>query len=325
MIGHELTPSTLSLRDQLIRGYGVYLIASILFAFNGTVAKSILLTGMDTMRVSQLRVTAAFLVLLVFIAIFKPHRLKLSRNEIPMLVAYGILGIAMTQYFYFVALTYLPVGVALLIEFTAPVMVAVWFRFAWKEPTKKTVWLALGLSLVGLALVAQIWMGFALNAPGVIAALLAAVSLSTFYLLGDKQLRVTSPRDPVSLTMWGFGAASLFWAILAPWWSFPWELLQGQSEPLGTMNATFPLWAMTIWMVVLGTVAPFSLTVISLQYLRASQASTIGLTEPLFAIIIAWLLLDEALTVIQILGGVLILTGVVIAERSRNRTSLNLS
>jgi drug/metabolite transporter (DMT)-like permease len=298
-------------------GYALYLSAALLFALNGTVAKSILLTGIDPARLSQLRVTGAFLVLLVYVALRNPTALRLTKKEIPMLTAYGILGVAGTQYLYFVSLTYLPVSIALLIEFTSPLMIALWFRFAWKEPTKKSVWVALGMALAGLALVAQVWLGFALNAVGVLAALAAAVSLSIFYVLGDKQLRVANPRDPVSLTMWGFAAASLFWLVAQPWWTFPWSALSGNSEPLSDANISFPIWVMTISMILLGTVIPFSLALASMKYLRASQASTVGLTEPLFATLIAWILLGEALSATQIIGGALILLGVFIAERAR--------
>lgn len=315
---------TLAKNPHPYTGYFLYLIASVLFALNGTVSKAILMTGIDTERLSQLRVTVAFLVLLTFVAIKRPNALRLKRKEIPVLIAYGILGVAMTQYLYFVALVYLPVGVALLIEFTAPVMVALWMRLVWKEPTRKTVWLALGMAIAGLALVAQIWNGFALNAVGVIAALLAAVSLTIFYILGDKQMRVENHRDPVSLVMWGFAAAALFWALVQPWWSFPWDLLSGDSEPLGSAEVIFPIWSLSIYLVLLGTVIPFWLTVESLKHLRASQASTVGLTEPLFATIIAWILLGESLTLVQLSGGALILVGVFVAEHSRNRTRAEL-
>ena len=303
-------------------GYVLYLTASILFSLNGTVSKAILLTGIDPARLSQLRVTAAFLIVLIFLAIVNPRALKITWKEIPLLMVYGILGVAMTQYLYFVALTYLPVGVSLLIEFTSPLMVALWMRFMWKVPTRKTVWVALVMALVGLAMVAQVWLGFSLNVTGVIAAFGAAISLSIFYLLGDKQLRAPQPRDAVSLTMYAFAAAAIFWAIVQPWWNFPWEKLSGDSEPLGSANVELPLWLMSTSMIVLGTVLPFWLVIASLKYLRASQASTIGLTEPLFATIIAWILLGEALTAVQMLGGFLILLGVFIAERSRSNTRI---
>lgn len=308
---------SLTRKNHPATGYVLYLIAALLFAMNGTVSKSILLTGMDSARLSQLRVTGAFLILLAFVAINRPQALRIRRAEIPILLAYGILGIAMTQYLYFVAIRYLPVSVALLIEFTAPIFVALWFRFGLKEKMRRLVWVALTLAMVGLSMVAQVWQGFTLNPIGVLAAFGAAIALTIYYVLGDKQVRPPEPRDPVSLTMWGFGAASLFWVFAQPWWDFPWQNLTGVSEPLGSIGLTLPIPGLTVWMIVMGTVLPFWLAVAAMKYIRASQASTIGLTEPLLATIIAWLALGEVLTPLQIIGGALILTGVVLAERSR--------
>ena len=304
-------------------GYALYITAALLFALSGSVSKAILLTGIDPERLSQLRVTGAFVVLILFVAVKQPQALRISLKEIPILLAYGILGVAMTQYLFFVALTYLPVSVALLIEFTAPVMIALWFRFVWKEPTKRTVWIALAMATTGLALVAQVWLGFAVNAVGVVAALGAAFALSTFYILGDRQMRIEKPRDPVSLTMWGFAAASLMWALTQPWWSFPWDALSGTTKLEGSINLSFPIWFLVFWMILFGTVITFSLVLTSMKHLRASQASTVGLSEPLFATIIAWALLGESLTAIQILGGTLIIVGVFIAERARLTTGID--
>jgi drug/metabolite transporter (DMT)-like permease len=299
------------------RGYALYLVAATLFALNGTVSKSILTSGIDAARLSQLRVTVAFLILLVVVALTRPSALRIRRREVGVLLAYGVLGVAMTQYLYFVSISRLPVGVALLIEFTAPIMVALWFRFGLHEPVSRRVWLALALALVGLALVGQVWAGFSLDGLGVIAGFGAAAALAIYYLLADRQVRGPHPRDPVSLTMWGFGAAALFWAIVQPWWTFPWSELSGDGYPMGADGAAVPLWLLSAYMIVLGTVVPFWLVVVSLHHIRASQASVVGMTEPLLAIFIAWVALGEVLTPTQIIGAVTVLAGVLLAERSR--------
>jgi drug/metabolite transporter (DMT)-like permease len=89
------------------------------------------------------------------------------------------------------------------------------------------------------------------------------------------------------------------------------------SEPLAGRGPQVPLWALTLWMVVMGTVVPFVLAMKSLAYVTAAQASTIGMTEPLIASIIAWIVLAEVLTPLQIAGGAIVLVGVYLAERSR--------
>jgi len=300
-----------------LKGYALYLCAATLFALNGTISKSILLTGFDSARLSQLRVTIAFLILVAFIAITRPAALRLTRSEIPRLLAFGILGVAMTQYLYFVAIARMPVGITLLIEFTAPIMVALWFRFGMHQPTRRTVWAALVMALVGLAMVGQVWLGLTLDGIGVIAAFGAAGALAIYYVLADAQVRGPAPRDPVSLTMWGFGAAALFWAIVQPWWSFPWSALAGDGFPMGTDGPAVPIWVLCTSMILLGTVIPFWLVVVSLQHIRASQASVVGMTEPLLASFIAWVALGEAMAPVQIVGAVIVLAGVLLAERSR--------
>src|SRR5215203_7205569 len=112
----------------------------------------------------------------------------------------------------------MPVGIALVFEMTAPVFIALYVWLVRREKVRSRLWLALLLSLSGLVLVAEVWQGGgSLDPVGVGAALLAAICLATYYLMGE---RGTVTRDPVTLTCWSFVAAALFWAAAAPWWQF---------------------------------------------------------------------------------------------------------
>jgi drug/metabolite transporter (DMT)-like permease len=93
--------------------------------------------------------------------------------------------------------------------------------------------------------------------------------------------------------------------------------LSGDGYPLGDEGAAVPIWMLCVYMVVLGTVVPFWLIVVSLQHIRASQASVIGMTEPLLASLIAWIALGEVLSPVQLVGAVTVLVGVYLAERYR--------
>jgi drug/metabolite transporter (DMT)-like permease len=298
-------------------GYLLYLVAALLFALNGAVAKTLLLSGMEASRLSQLRATLAFLILLGFVALTRRSALRLRRAEIPLMLVYGVFGIALTQYLYFAAIERLPIGVALLIEFTAPLMIAIWFRFGLGHPTKPAVWGALVAALVGLAIVAQVWEGLTLDPLGVAFAVGAAVALAIYYVTADMQVRRPDARDPISLTMWGMGAAALFWAIVAPWWSFPVDGLAGSLQLFGDGGPMVPAAGLAGWLVVLGTVLPFSLVILSMQHLRASQASVVGMTEPIFATVIAWIVLGESFTIAQMVGAGIVLASVLVAERNR--------
>jgi drug/metabolite transporter (DMT)-like permease len=309
-----VTPAT---EPHPMRGYVLYLLAALLFAFNGIVVKSMLLAGLEATDLSQLRATGAFLVLLLVVAFTNRPALRLRRAELPLLAAYGVIGVAFTQFLYFVSITTIPIAVSLLIEFTAPLLVAIWFRYGYGHPTKRIVWVAMGTAMLGLAIVGQVWQGLTLDPFGTLAAVGAAFSLAFFFLAGDRQVRGPHPRAPVSLTMWGMGFAALFWAIVQPAWTFPFATFGGSIPILGDAGATVPVIVPAAWMVILGTLVPFSLAVYSMKYLRASQASVMGMTEPVIAAVIAWLLLGEVLTPAQIVGAAIVLGSVLVVERNR--------
>jgi drug/metabolite transporter (DMT)-like permease len=309
--------STTSTREFVRRpalGYATYLLASTLFSLNGTVSKYLLLDGIFWARLSQLRVTLAFIILVGIVLLTNRPGFRLGRGEIKGILVYGILGIATTQSLYFLSIQRMPIGVSLLFEFTAPIMVALWFKYVMREPVRDRVFVALVLALGGLAMVAQIWQGFTLDAIGLIAAIGAAIALALYFIEGEK---LVAKRDPVSLTMWGFGAAAVFWAIVQPWWLFPREKLNSSITFVEGSHPTLPAWMLIVYMVVLGTVVPFALVLQSLRHLRATQASIVGMTEPVIASLIAFILLGESMTPVQILGGAIVLGAVIIAETSR--------
>ncbi len=290
--------------------------AATLFAVNGSVSKLALdASGMGTLRWTELRSTGAFLGLLAGLALIAPGRLRVARREVLPLVLYGVVGFAFVQWLYFVAIYRLPIGIGLLLEFTAPVLVALWARFAWHEQVRDRVWLALGLVLAGLALVAQVWSGLTLDRVGVAAGLLAAVALAVYYLAGE---RLVGARDPYSLVCVAIGAAAGFWAVVQPWWSFPFDSLAADvTLPGALVGATVPVWALALWTIALGTIAPFVLSVGALQHLPATTVTIVATFEPVAAAFVAWVWLGETLIAVQILGGAVVLAGIVLAETSR--------
>ncbi len=310
---------TLTAHDRRLTvvGYALLLTGTLLFALNGTVVKSILLSGVSAVTLSETRAMGAFVILFAIVAITRPRALRVSRGEWKLLLAYGVIGVSMTQFLYFVAIERMPIGIALIIEFTAPIWVVLWVRFGRREAVRGTVWVGLLLAILGLALIAQVWQGFTLDGLGMAAAFGAAIALALFFILGEHARRGDPPRDAISLTMWGMGGAALFWLLVPPWGFSKWGAYSGVSEPLAGSGPQLPLWVLTLWMVVMGTVVPFALAMKALAYISAAQASIIGMTEPLIASIIAWIALAEVFTPVQMVGGVVVLLGVYLAERSR--------
>ena len=301
-------------------GYGLYLTAATLFGFNGTVAKTILATGISAARLSQLRVTLAFLVLLIVVLLRQPSALKIRTwSEARLLAMYGIAGVMLTQFLYFFAIHRIPVGITLIIEFTAPFIVAVWFRVTRNERISRRVVSGMLIAFAGLVLIAQVWEGFTLDAIGTISAWGAAASLAVFYVMGERANLELAHRDAVSITMWGFAGAALVWAIVLPWWSFPWSQISGTSEPWSSAQWRLPVPLLVASMVLLGTVITFWLSIMSMRHITAAQASSFGMTEPVVASIIAWLLIGESLSTWQVIGIGVAGVGILYAERSRMR------
>ena len=200
-------------------GYALTLLAATLFAINGSVSKlAIDVDGMTTLRWTQIRSTGAFFGLLVALAILRPSLLRVRRAELRNLAIYGVVGFALVQWLYLVAITRLPIGIGLILEFTAPVLIALWARFVWHEHVRRRAWYSLALVIVGLVLIAQVWHGATLDAWGMAAGFAAACALAFYYLMGD---RLVAKRDAISIVCVALGFTTLFWAIVQPWWTLP--------------------------------------------------------------------------------------------------------
>jgi drug/metabolite transporter (DMT)-like permease len=296
-------------------GVSLVLVATALFAVNGTVSKVILESGLSSLRLAQVRSTGAFVGLALGLAALSPRRLRVRRSELPLLAVLGVFGLALVQWFYFVAIHRLAIGIALLIQYLAPLLVALWARFVRREPVRRRIWLALGLALLGLGLVVQIWSGVALDAVGVAACLGAAATYALYVLVAE---RGVAERDPISLSAYGFLFASLLWAVVQPWWSFPSDVVGRRVSLLGHLSGVhLPVWALIAWVVVLGTIVPFGLVVTALRHVSATRAGIAAMTEPPAAAVVAFAWLGESLGALQLVGGAVVLAALVLAQSSR--------
>jgi drug/metabolite transporter (DMT)-like permease len=290
--------------------------AAVLWGINGGISKTILSTGLSSERLAQVRSLGAARTLLSIVAVTAPARLPPARPQLPNGRGVGIAGLAFVQWFYFLAIHRLAIGVALLIEYLAPLLVALWARFFYRETVRRRIWIALGLALTGLALIVNVFGGgTSLSTAGVVFALAGAFAYATYVLLAE---HVVGDRDPVSLLAWGFLFASVFWAVLDPWWSFPGHLLTASTSLQGNLQGWhLPVWALAGLMIVGGTVAPFFLLISALRHLSATRVGIVAMLEPVVGALVGWAWLSESLGGLELVGAAIVLAGIGLAQTAR--------
>jgi drug/metabolite transporter (DMT)-like permease len=296
-------------------GYVMVATAATLFAVNGTVSKVVLGSGLSSLELTQIRSTGAAVGLLGFLLAFAPSRLHFTRKELLFLVVFGVTGVAFVQWLYFVAIDHLPVGIALLIQFIAPVFVALFARFVYQERIRRRIWVALVLCTTGLSVVVEIWSGLAFSTAGITAALAASFALTAYILMAERERR---HRDPVSLSFYGFLFAALFWAVVQPLWRFPWSALDDTVSLQGNLSEhTAPVWLLVGFVIVVGTMITFTLLTGALRHIPATRASIVATLEPVIATVVAWLWLGESFGTAQLAGGAVVLAGIFLAQTAR--------
>ncbi len=289
--------------------------ATALWGINGTASRVVMDTGLSPARLAEIRITAAALLLLAWVVWRERAALRLTRREFLAFAAFGVIGLVCVQWTYFEAINRIPIGIALIIEYSAPLLVALWVRFAWHRPLPWIAWLAIPIALAGLALVLGV--GGAdvavITLAGVLWSLGAAVTYAYYALHAE---RLTQRRSPVAVLAIGMGIGAVAVAIVMPWWSFPWSEL---GETASTAPIAADAWLYLVYVVVLGTVAPFALMLAGVQRMGADGATITAMLEPILAGAVAWVVLDQALTVVQVLGALIVLVAVGAAQLARAR------
>jgi drug/metabolite transporter (DMT)-like permease len=277
-------------------GYLLAAVAALMFAVNGSLARYLLDDGVSAAHLSQLRVTVAFVLLAGALVLVDRRRLRIARADVPRMAWLGLAGVAIVQLSYFLAIERLPISVALVIQFTGPLMVLLWLWLAHGRRLRPSLYGAVALSVAGSALVVEIYDAGSIDGLGVVFALVAAVTFA-IYLVGFE--RAGHSYDAFTTLTWGLGFATLFWLLVSPPWTFP----------LGDFDGTRSA-ALAVGVVVIGTLAPFLLNVTALRHLPAARVGVVATLEPPLAAIVAWVVHGEALAGIQIAGGLMVIAAV---------------
>lgn len=310
------------------RGFAVGLLIALLsaaaFGSSGGVAKGLLDSGWSPAAAVTLRVLIGALILLPPAVVEMRGRWHLLRGRQTWLhvFLFGSLAVAGCQLFFFLAVTHLPVGVALMLEYLGPLLVVLWLWLVRRQTPRALTLAGIGLTLLGLLLVLDVFSDVQISLIGVLWGLLAAVGLAAFFVIGADESTGLPPLTFTALALL-MGAATL--AVAGALRVVPFHVAT-RDVPLAGISA--PWWVPVLWLGLIAAGVAYATGVIAARRLQAKLASFVGLTEVLIAVLWAWMLLGELPAVVQLAGGLLILAGVIcirLDEPSRPRPDPALS
>jgi drug/metabolite transporter (DMT)-like permease len=270
----------------------------------GVIAKRAFELGIPPSTLAEWRILFAFSVFLALTLAFKRRDLQaVRRSDLPLLALFGLLGVLAVQLVYYEAIQRIPIGVALVIEYTAPLLILAYWRLRGRH-VGVVLWLAGVLTLVGCYFVvgaydAQLRQ---VNALGAALAAGDAVILAAYFLLTEKLVKRYSSW---ALLCAGFGAASLAWSIARPPWTLPWSMLNGE------------LALYVLGVVLIATVVPYLFSVAAVRLIPAARVGLTSTSEPVIAAVAAWLLIGQSLEPLQVVGGVIVVAGILVAQSVR--------
>jgi len=296
-------------RVRVTRGLAFALVSAASFGASGALARGLLDAGWSAGAATLARVTIAALALAVPAVLAMRGRWHLLRRAWGVVVAYGVLAVAGAQLFYFLAVGHLDVGVALLIEYMAPLVVVAWM---WARHGARPGALTLagaGLALAGLALLLDLFGGAVEISPvGVGFALLAMIGAAAYFVIGGD---TTTGLPPVMLAWGGLVVAAVVLAIASLAGVVPFAVAGGT---VSLLPLDVPWWAAVLVLGVVTAGIAYATGIAATRMLGARLGSFVALTEVIAAATFAWLLLGQAPAPVQLAGAALVLAGVVLVK-----------
>lgn len=302
---------------QPVRGY-LYIASATFFwgisatlgraAFTGRLPGLHQVNAIDPLILSQGRATFSFLVLLPIVMLLRGrHSLRLPGRDLGQLFLIGILGVAASNYFYYLAIQRTNVATAIIVQYTAPIWVLLYtVARRMQKPTLQQV-ATVGLAVTGIALVIGVFGGggLRLDAVGLFAAVLAAFSFA-FYNIGGHD--ILARRDRWIVLLYTTCSASLFWLVLNP----PWKLIAA--------HYSAAQWLFLLLFSLLSVLAPFAFYFAGLQHLEPTRAIVVSCLEPVFSIVIAAIALGELMRPLQVVGIVFVLAAITVVQLPNRRS-----
>jgi drug/metabolite transporter (DMT)-like permease len=283
------------------------------FGMSGPFAKALMEAGWSPTAAVTARLAGGALVMAVFATIVKPDWIREARAHARTVVAYGLVPIAGAQLCYYNAVSHLSVGVALLLEYTAPILVVGWIWGTTRRRPRTMTLAGVALAVAGIMLVLNVFSGSAhINATGVAWGLAAAICAACYFMMSDEVSADGSGLNSITLAAGGLVVGAIAVGLLGLTGVMPLTFTANNAD---VAALTVPWWVPVIMLAVVATAIAYTLGISGVARLRPSFASLVGLGEVLFAVLSAWVLLGEAVTVTQAVGGVVVLLGLALARQ----------
>ncbi|MEJ2871933.1 EamA family transporter [Actinomycetospora sp. OC33-EN08] len=297
-------------------GLAIALLSGLSFGLAGPFAAALLAVGWSPLAVVLGRLGGAALLLVVPMIVVLARGWRPRIPELRAVVVYGAVPLAGAQICYFSAVDRLSVGVALLIEYTAPVLLLgwTWARTA-ARPRPATLWGA-ALAVAGLVLVVEVWRGAAVDVVGVLWGLGAAVCLAAYFQLSAAVDGTDDGPRALVLTAGGAVVGSGIVLLVGVVGLLP---LTARAAPIVLAGWTAPWWVGVALVAAFSTALAYLTGIAAVGRLGSRIASFVGLSEVLFAVLGAWWLVSQRPTGPQVLGGVLIVAAIVLIRRAEPR------
>jgi drug/metabolite transporter (DMT)-like permease len=295
-------------------GLGLALFSALAFSTSGALAKSLIDAGWSPAAAVTARISIAALVLAVPGLISMRGRWHILRREGAMVAAYGVIAVAGAQLFYFNAIRTLPVGVALMLEYLGIVLVVAWMWIRHGQRPRRLTLGGSAAALAGLALVLGVIGHVRLDLVGVLWGLGAGVGLATYFVVGSHS---SEDLPPMALASGGMAIGAAVLLALGGVGALPMHATFGTVSVAGhRVSWVLPIVGLSLVAAVIAYVAG----IVAARVLGAKLASFAGLAEVIFAVLIAWLLLGQLPTAVQLIGGALIVAGIALVRIDEMRS-----
>ncbi|MFJ5033043.1 DMT family transporter [Streptomyces sp. NPDC088560] len=293
----------------ILPGIALAVAAAVAMGGAAPALKALGAAGLSAVNIIQARAVVGAALLLLIAAAVHRGRLRIRVRDWWLVLLYGTVSLALNQVAFTMALTRLPVGIALLVEYLSPVLVALWVRLVQRKRLSGLVWVGIALTLAGLALTGRVWSsGGGLDRAGLALALLAALTLAGRFLLAERGLRVY---EPLVMSAWGTAVGAAALTLVGLFEPFPFDALRRETALSGW---SLPVWALVIWVGVIGMAGGLALGVAAQRRLPPTSASLMLTLEVVAGAVLAYLVLGEVLTPPQLAGSLLMLLGIVLAQ-----------